>query len=100
MPTRTRLVCPETRREMEADGDGHRLPGGGAALRRPARRLLRQARPARLAAPALLRGVPGARPAVAGPRAWGRADRGGRGLLRQRERAVRDQRALPPRYLD
>ena len=41
MPTGTSRGCPETRHEMEADGDGHALPGDGAALRRPARRLLR-----------------------------------------------------------
>src|SRR5271165_1871137 len=100
MPTCTRPVCPETRHEMEADGDGHEFPGGRAALRRPARRLLRQARPSWLAAPALLRGVAGTRPAAAGPRARGRADYRCSGLLSQRERAVRDQRAVSPRYLD
>src|SRR5580658_7535245 len=88
IPTCTRPVRPEARHEMEADGGGHGVPGGGAALRRAARCLLRQARSSWLAAPALLRGVAGARPAVAGPRARRRAAYRGRRLLPQRERAV------------
>src|SRR5271156_2894105 len=72
--THTCPACPETRHEMEAEGDGHEFPGRGAALRLPARRLLRQARLSWLATPSLLRGVAGARPAAAGPRARSRAD--------------------------
>jgi hypothetical protein len=50
--------------------DGHRLPGGGRLLRRPARCLLHQAGLAWLAARALVRGVARARPAPGGPWAW------------------------------
>src|SRR6185437_14438907 len=82
-----------------ADGHGFHasgaaLVGGGCALRRPARCLLHEAGSARLAAPDLVRGVAGARHAVACPHARSRADHGHRHLRGQRERIVRDQRAV------
>src|SRR5215467_4615955 len=62
-----------------AYGDGHGFhagAGGRSALRRPAGRLLQQARVAGLAAPAVVRGVAGVRDAAANAGAWRHADHG------------------------
>lgn len=106
--TSTIFEVAESRHEVEVDGDGHGFHAsgatpaadGGCALRCPARCLLYEANPARLAAPALIRGVAGARRAAAGPRARSHAGHSCRHLCSQRERIVRDQRAVSSRQLD
>ena len=101
---RAHLNRPDSSGDSARDGgrrDGHRLPtDGGPTLRRPAWCLLRQAGLSWLAAPVLVRGVAGGRPAATGPCARTRADHGDRCLLSERERAVRVQCAVSPRYLD